>query len=331
MIGRDAITLRASRRDLAFLILAIALFTVTLTVLEVEVAQREGVIVADWWYYSNAVHRWLIQQAIFTGGRLSTVDTPVGVSYSYPPSSLPFFLPFSQWPIGAIFWTATLISALMTGMWRVVRDGWPDRPIRAMAGSIALLALFIPALEGIAVGNVNVLTAGVLGWIWSNRRIAPGASGVLAAVKVFPLALAAPFGRRSLTTAAVVAAAIVLVTLPFVGTTSWLGYASAVQVTVADCGASGSTGFSIACGLAPLTGPAVASLVGLVVAAVLLLAAAAAGPSLVGITLAVGAIIAPAPELHAHYFTMLFMLALIGAGELSRRRRTLRLLDLHVA
>jgi hypothetical protein len=276
----------------------------------------------DWIFYRRAVERWLTGESLYPGGVISTLTTTAGASYSYPPASVPLMLPFAADPIGAWLWEACLFIVLLAGVFAVVRVGWPNHSLRAFAVALLGLGLFVPVLEGLAVANVNIATAGALGLVWATPRLAVPAAGILGVLKVFPVALAAPSGVRTFARALGLTALICLLTLPLVGLGSWLDYANALASSTPLCGTA-RTNPSFACAIAPLVGSGLATIVGLLLAGAALVVAFKAGRNIVGMTAVVAAIMLPATELHLHYFAKTFVLALIGMSEL-RGRASLR-------
>lgn len=226
-------------------------------------------------------------------------------------------LPFASWPVGAILWEAVIVGTLLLGTWSVVRIGWPNRPLVAFAVILAAMSVLDGVMQGVALGNVNIASAGALGFVWARaRRIAP-ATGVLAVIKVFPLALAAPLGGRVFVRAAAIAGMICLITLPLVGVAAWSDYIAGLQASQPLCGDPNWVNLSLACNLSPFVGVFVAKWAGLAIAAVLVVLAVRAGPTFLGTTLATGAVLAPATELHAHYFAIVFVLIVIGLANLN--------------
>lgn len=273
----------------------------------------------DWEFYRQAVSRWLEGQPIYPGGQISTLTTAAGASYAYPPASVPLFLPFASDPIGRWLWLAVLVATLLSGLFAVVRVGWPRSWMRPYCVVLVGLGLFPPALEGIAVANVNVATAGALGWVWASPRRAVPFAAVLGVVKIFPIALAAPRGLRALVHSLAIAAFICVVTLPLVGLAAWGDYASAASSVEPLCDSTRANP-SVACALVAHIGPGVATAISLGLAAVALLVALMAGRTLLGMTAVAAAIMLPAVELHAHYYTLLFVLAVIAVTRLRAGR-----------
>jgi hypothetical protein len=146
---------------------------------------------------------------LFTSIPADHADLP----YLYPPFTLPFFAILSMLPELPVLiaWLALSIGASILGLRTIgVRWLW-----------ISVLLLWPPFFEGLAVGNVAVLTFAVF-------ACAPRLPAVLPAMAIFKLQSAIPGlwlardGRwRSLLTGLVTVGAILVLTLPLVGLTSW--------------------------------------------------------------------------------------------------------------
>lgn len=306
--------------DMVLAGLALVLFAVRVRADALYFERKLGVPFFDWQFYSQAVERWLAGDRIYPDGRISTLVTPAGGSYSYPPASVPLMLPFASYPIGALLWEALLVVALLSGIWVVVSLGWPTRRVRAFALAVVALALFPPAREGIAVGNINIATAGALAWMWAGSPVARAAPAVLAVMKVFPFALSVPQGRHVVLVTVGAVVTVCLVTVPFVGLGAWGDYINGLRVSVPLCDDPDRINRSLACGLQPMVGQDIAKWAGLVLAAALLPISYAAGRGVIGAAAVVGMIMLPATELHGHYWTLLFVLALIVCAEIAKRR-----------
>ena len=276
-----------------------------------------GTLFFDWTFYSGAVQRWLAGAQIYPGARISTLGSEAGSSYAYPPASVPLMLPFASWPVGAVLWETLIVSVFLLGLWRVVRVGWPRRSMGAFGLVLLAAALLDGITQGIAMANVNIATAGVLGLVWAGRRDAAIPAAVLGVVKVFPIAIAAPAGPRTLARALAIAGAICLVTLPLVGVGAWQDYVVGLLAGEPLCGDPKWVNLSLACQLAPIAGPSLAKWAGLVVAAVLVLVALRMRRGFVGVTAAGLAILAPATELHGHYLSIVFVLGVMGLATLN--------------
>lgn len=322
ILGRPAPSAKgtASGIDYVACLLAGALFVGAVIARATELRTRTGVWLFDWQTYRGAVERWLAGGDTYPGGRISTLITPPGESYSYPPASVPLMTPFASWPVGAALWEAFLFGTFLTGLVMVIRRGWPSHSIRGLAAALALLAIFPPATEGLAVGNVNIATAGAMGIVWAGWPAAP-LTAVLTVVKVFPYALSAPAGIRTMIRSALAAAIMCLLTLPFVGVSSWHAYVQGLAAVEPLCSDPERVNLALACLAGPAFGIPMAKLLGLIVAASMMIIALRAGRTPLGMSAAAFAVIAPAAEVHAHYFVLLWMAALIGTAHIAEVRR----------
>ena len=169
-------------------------------------------------------------------------------------------VPFASWPVGALAWEALVVGMFMIGLWAVVRQGWPDHPLPAFGLALTLAATVpqLGVLEGVALGNVNLATAGLVGLVWTGSRGVVPAIGLMTVIKVFPYALSAPLGLRAMARAGAIAGAICLVTLPLVGIGSWVDYFVALGRSVPLCGDPQWSNASLACALGPYTSTEVA-------------------------------------------------------------------------
>jgi hypothetical protein len=317
-------TRRASGAGMVVLALGAALLVVNSVVGFFHFSRTLGAPLFDWTFYSGAVHRWLAGEQIYPGGRISTLGWEAGSGYAYPPASVPLMLPFAWWPIGAVLWETLVVGLLLAGLWAVVRIGWPSRPSLPFGIALALMAIAPGVVEGIALGNVNIATAGLLGLVWAAPRGLPQIIGLATVVKVFPFALAAPLGWRSVAVASAVAVGIAAATLPLVGLGSWADYVGGLHASEPLCGSPDWFNASLACGVGPFVGAAGAKSIGLAVGGVLLLVALMAGRSVLGMTAAGLAVMAPATELHGHYFAILHILLWIALATLARKGDLLR-------
>jgi hypothetical protein len=130
-------------------------------------------------------------------------------------------------------------------------------------------------------------------------------------VKVFPFALAAPFGIRQLVYTTAIAIGLVVVTLPLVGVGSWVTYVAALGAVDPVCGDPHWANYSVAC--------IIGSTGGVLLGGFALVIGILAGRTAIGWAAVVVAIMAPASELHLHYFVLLYILAWIIVAEVVRR------------
>ena len=154
---------RQGKFDLLFAAVSLLLFGVAVVVSVVYRARTLGSPFFDWQFYSAAVGRWLAGDPIYPGATISTLGTPAGGSYAYPPASVPLLLPFSPYPLGAVLWVLTLCVVLLLGLWFVVRTGWPKRPLVPFAIGALGLIVFAPVQQGLGVANVNIRPPGCWG------------------------------------------------------------------------------------------------------------------------------------------------------------------------
>jgi hypothetical protein len=304
--------------DRVVLLFGAAIFTISSVAAIHRYAAGLGTAFFDWTFYSGAVNRWMAGEPIYPSQQISTLGAAAGSSYAYPPASVPLMLPFASWPFGAVLWETVIVGSLLIGLLMVVRVGWPERTMRAYGIAVGAMALVSGVMEGVGEANVNIATAGVLGFAWARSRGTPEAIGAMTVIKVFPLSLAATFGRtaflRSLSLAALVCAA----TLPLVGVNSWIDYVEGLRASHPLCGDPQWANQALACRLEPFVDEAVAKWAGLLAAFACVLLSLRAGPTLLGLTFAAGAILAPATELHAHYWAIVYVLVVIAIATLRR-------------
>jgi hypothetical protein len=136
--------------------------------------------------------------------------------FLYPPFTLPFFAILSQLPEPPVLvaWLAVSLGAAIVALHQLGVRAW----------AIAVLLLWPPFFEGLAVGNVAVLTFAVF-------ALAPRVPAALPAMAVFKLQSAIPSvwllrERRwgSLLVGLGAIAALVLLTLPLVGVSTWAAW-----------------------------------------------------------------------------------------------------------
>jgi len=310
------------RLDIALLVFGATVFAIKVTTAILSYGTWLKHFFFDWTFYAGAVDRWLSGAQIYPGGTISTLGAEAGSGYAYPPASVPLFLPFSNWPLGAILWEVLLVSIFVFGTFQVVRVGWPQHPLGAL-GLALLVAAFVEGIVfGFAVANVNMATAGMVGIVWSRTQNMAVPIGTLGVIKIFPIALAAPHGFRVLMTALAVGIAICLLTLPMVGVGAWSDYVTGLLQSQPACGDPRYTNPSLACALSPLIGMNAAKWAGLVVAGVLVAIALRSRNRSVAVAAAGLAILAPATELHAHYVAIIFVIGVIGLASLQVHRAT---------
>jgi hypothetical protein len=208
----------------------------------------------------------------------------------------------------------------------MVSRAWPTYRLFAFAISLAGLAMFPPFLAGLIPMTTNIGLAGAIGWVsvGLGSRQAGVLGGLLAVVKVFAGAVAAASveGKaRALATALAVAAVLIILTLPMVGPQSWLDFGTAMTRAVPDCS---EFNVSIACALGPTLGLEWGSIVGIGVGGLAVLAMLAVRqPYLLSVLVAI-AVMAPANNLHIHYWTIGYVVVVASFArltDLARQRR----------
>lgn len=150
----------------------------------------------------------------------------LGLPFLYPPFMLPVFAVLAQLPKGlvvAAWFSVSLASAIAALRWLGVRPRW-----------IAILLLWPPLLQGMAVGNVAIFIFGLF-------AAAPRAPWTLPLMTVFKLQSAVPSiwlirerHWNSLAIGLALVAVAALVTLPIVGITIWLDWFHGLQLMQAS-------------------------------------------------------------------------------------------------
>jgi hypothetical protein len=286
-------------------------------------AANTGEWFVDWATYSRAVGRLFGGEAIYPAEQLQGSYHLIemsGYGYAYPPASVVLMVPFAPDGIGLVLWEALLVTVFFGAIWAIVGLGFPRRRLEAFGIALLATAFFYPAMQGFVAGNVNMATAGLLGWAWVGLPRAGLVSGVVGVLKVFPAAIAVLYGRRAVLVTLVTMTVIVLITLPFVGITSWRDYAIALRDSEPFC-RNNVTNLSFECLAAPAVGLAAAKVLSIVFAALLVLVAARFGRTLIGLTAVAVAIMVPAADLHLHYWSFALVLLVIALARLARIRR----------
>jgi hypothetical protein len=287
------------------------------------VATLVGEWFIDWATYSRAVGRWVTGQAIYPAEQLGGpyyLFTMSGSGYAYPPASVPLMTPFAPAVGGLVLWELLIVGLYLSGLWAVVSLGFPRRRLEAFGVVLLATAFYFPAMQGFVAGNVNMATAGLIAWAWAGLPRPGIVAGVFGILKVFPAGVAVLYGARAVVVALTTMVVIVLVTLPFVGLSSWSDFATALGYSQPACPHDALIP-SFACFVEPAVGTAVARFASLAVAAVLLVVAAIAGPTLVGVSAVVAAIMVPSADLHFHYWSMVLVLLVIAVARFARMRR----------
>ena len=112
---------------------------------------------------------------------------------------------------------------------------------------------------------------------------------------------------------AAIAIGLVVVTLPLVGFGTWATYVDALGAVDPVCGDPDWVNYSVAC--------IIGSTGGLLLSGLALVVAILVGRTALGWTAVVVAIMAPASELHLHYFVLVYVLAWIVVGEVVHQVR----------
>jgi hypothetical protein len=309
-------------------ILATILLVGTLVSLIPQVAGWPGPFV-DWRTYANAAARLLAGEPIYATQQLTGpyhLTEVLLIGYAYPPASVPLMIPFQGYPFGLAAWTTVNLGALLTALWAIVSRAWPTYRLLAFSLALAGLAMFPPFLAGMIAMSTNIGLAGAIGWVavGLTARQAGVFGGILGILKVFAGALTfagVDDKTRSLAFALLVAASLTLVTVPIVGLGSWQDFAMALTGAVPDC-----SGFnvSIACTLGPTVGLWWGSVIGVLVGGLAVLGMLACRQPYLLSVLAAIAVMAPANNLHIHYWTIAYVLVVASLARLAvlARQRT---------
>ena len=302
-------------------ILATALLVGTFISLIPQVTVWPGPFV-DWRTYENAAARLLAGEPIYAHQQLAGtyhLTDMLLIGYAYPPASVPLLIPFQGYPFGLAAWITVNLGALLTALWAIASRAWPTYRLLAFALALAGLAMFPPFLAGMIAMSTNIGLAGAVGWVavGLTARQAGVLGGVLAILKVFAGALTfgSPEGKaRAFATAIAVVAALTLVTLPLVGIQGWLDFATALTGAEPDC-----SGFnvSIACTLGLTIGLGWGSLVGVLVGGLAVVGMLVCRQPYLLCVLAAVAVMAPANNLHIHYWTIGYVVVVASLARLT--------------
>jgi hypothetical protein len=277
----------------------------------------------DWRTYANTVERWLGGGSIYAPEQLNGpyfMTMEVGRGYVYPPASVPMFLPFALDSLGLLLWETFLIGAFFAGIWLVVDRGFPRQRLAAFGIVVFAAAFFYPAVQGFAAGNPNMATAGLLAMAWAGAPRVGIFAGALGVVKILPSVISILHGWKAVAIAVLTGTAIVLATLPFVGVAAWEDFVRAMRDGLPVCPNS-ILNPSVACTLGPVLSVRGAEMLSVVMAAGLVAVGLITGPTLLGTTAIAAAIMAPAVDLHLHYWSFAWVLLLIAVARIARRRR----------
>jgi hypothetical protein len=255
------------------------------------------------------------RSAVFGGGRRGP---PAG---DYPPASVPLFAPFASQPIGLALWETLNIGLLLSGVWAILRRELGRDAVLFLGIAVLPVVTWLGFGQGVAVGNVSIGLSGALAWAWAlgRGRTPAGEIALVGMAKLFPAILicwTTPDRLlRSALTAGLIAAAWIMVTLPFVGPASWADFARSMANAQPTC----SYGPSVACMLGPVTGMAVAKLAAIALAGALGLGAVLVKQDLVAFTMISLAWVATAYDLSA-YAVMPLLVVWVVAFALGMRR-----------
>ena len=291
----------------------------------------------DFSFYWTAAAHLLDGQPIYSAAQLAGPYAPQGQEgFLYPPpfaaALIPFAAVLSRDPrVVNWIWFALGLVILTASVWSVARvEGLADRfaILRGrgawwlVAGALALP----PVVAELVLGNVHLEILGLLAlaWLGIRRRtrngevVAGAAIGVATLVKVFPglLILWLILARRyRAAVAAVIAIAVIaLATLPITGIQPWLDY----PTVLANLGAPSDTTDTLAptVWLAPLLGFGLARILitvaGLVLVAIVAIAAQGRQSLAASYATAVTASVLIAPAVYQHYLAILVLPLLLG-------------------
>jgi Glycosyltransferase family 87 len=268
---------------------------------------REGHL-ADASSYHAAVQRWLSGSSPYSAEQLSgphTMGSAVGGNgFVYPPLALPLFLPLAPGVEATLAWVLLTHAAFLVVVFAIARRELGDLPLAASLVVVAL-ALALPGMNEIRLGNASALIATLIGLIWLLPRWGALFAVIAGSIKVFPL-LAVPWSARwgaSLVPAAVVGLVLVAISL-LIGPQRWVEWVTAMTTAVPSCPTWALP--SLPC----VTG---SSVPGVLLAAVLFIGAIAAPSRPIGFLLLSVAMIVPAPDLYQHYLLVPFVGALPAA------------------
>ena len=279
----------------------------------------------DWVSYSRAAQRFIDGGSIYAPEQLAgpyQMAFVAGFGYVYPPPSILLFVPFLA--LGPTVWAVANAMLFATGLAAMARRDFG--PWAGLAFGVALLiaASTAPYLDAMVMGNVNLALAGVFAWAWALGRGSRPIGWLAAAgglVKLHPFALAGwtrpREARRTIVSPIIVAAVVVLVTLPLVGIGSWLDYERAVTNARPLCDAGTD---AVACRLSPIIG-GLATPVLLGIAAAFVLMAIRVQLDIVAFALIVIAVLLAHPEVFIHTLLLVEVLAFAIACAIVRWRR----------
>ncbi len=281
----------------------------------------------DWATYSDAFQRLLHGSAIYDARQLSGpyyLPDITTTGYVYPPASLPLFSPFLNQPIGLVAWLVLNVALMVSGVYAILRRELGNDAAQYLGVALLPVVMWIGFLNGLTAGNVTIGLCGALAWSWAvgRERTPAVAVAIIGVAKIFPAILVCwttpSRFLRSVLTAALIAAGWLLVTLPFVGPTSWFDFLRALGNAQPMC----SYGPSVSCVLQPALGVSMAKLAALVIAGALGLGAVFVRTDLVAFTMIAVAWIVPVSDLSNYSVLPLFVVWVVVFAVGMRRLRS---------
>jgi hypothetical protein len=316
------------RRLLIAISLAITALTLALaTALAIGANQQHSPPWIDWATYSDALGRLLNGGHIYDSSQMTgpyTLPDITTTGYVYPPASLPLFAPFGSQPIGLAAWLVLNVAILVSGVYAILRRELGNDGILFLGIAILPVVLWIGFLNGLTAGNVTIGLSGVLAWAWAagRGRTSPAAIALIGAAKMFPAVLVCwttPSRLiRSAFTAALIAGAWILITLPLVGLDSWVDFIRAMGNARPTC----SWGPSVPCFLEPALGVSLAKLVAIALAGILGLGAVFIRSDLLAFTMIAMAWIVPIPDVIDYSLLPLVVVGVVVFAIAMRRLRS---------
>jgi len=281
----------------------------------------------DWATYSDALDRLVHGAPIYNARQLSgpyTLPEITTTGYVYPPASLPLFAVFGNQPLGLVAWLTLNVGLLVSGAYAILRRELGEDAVMYLGVAILPVVLWVGFLNGLAAGNVTIGLCGVLAWAWAigRERTPPAAIAVMAVAKMFPAVLVCwttpSRFLRSAATAALIAGAWILITLPLVGIGSWIDFVHAIGNSQPTC----SYGPSVACVLQPALGVSLARLAALGLTGALGLGAVVVRRDLVAFIMIAVAWITPVSDLSNYSLMPLFVVWIVVFAIGVRRLRS---------
>jgi hypothetical protein len=281
----------------------------------------------DWATYSDALDRLVHGAPIYDSRQLSgpyTLPEITTTGYVYPPASLPLFAVFANQPAGLVAWLTLNVGLLVSGVYAILRRELGGDAVMYLGVAMLPVVMWIGFLNGLAAGNVTIGLCGVLAWAWAigRERTPPAAIAVMAVAKMFPAVLVCwttpSRFLRSAASAALIAGAWILVTLPIVGIGSWIDFVHAIANSQPTC----AYGPSVACVLQPALGVSLAKVAALGLTGALGLGAVVVRRDLAAFTMIAVAWITPVSDLSNYSLLPLFVVWVVVFAIGVRRLRS---------